>query len=294
MSIDWQQSKRYVDVLGHRMAYIDEGAGAPIVLLHGNPTSTYLWRSVIPELTGSGRCVAPDLIGMGDSDKLPREDAGRYTFTRHREFLDGLLDALAVSDQVTLVVHDWGSALGFDWARRHPDQIRGIAYMEALVAPINGWEQWPQAARSIFQALRSPAGEEMILQKNVFVERILPASVLRRLGAEEMDEYRRPFATPGEDRLPTLIWPRQIPVAGEPADVHAICSDYARWLSDTQGLPKLFVNADPGTILTGAQREFCRAWPDQTEVTVPGSHFIQEDSGPQIGRAISAWLADIS
>jgi haloalkane dehalogenase len=243
MSADWQQSKRYLDVLGRRMAYVEEGAGAPIVLLHGNPTSSYLWRSVIPELTGSGRCVAPDLIGMGDSDKLPREDLGRYTFTRHRDFLDGFLDGLAVNDQLTLVVHDWGSALGFDWARRHPDQIRGIAYMEALVGPINGWGQWPEAARSI---------------------------------------------------LPTLIWPRQIPIAGEPADVHAICSDYARWLSHTPGLPKLFVNADPGTILTGAQREFCRTWPDQTEVTVPGIHFIQEDSGPQIGRAISAWLADIS
>jgi haloalkane dehalogenase len=294
MSSDWQQSKRYVDVLGCRMAYVEEGAGAPIVLVHGNPTSSYLWRSVIPEVSGSGRCIAPDLIGMGDSDKLPSADARRYTFTRHRDFLDRFLDAVALTDQVTLVVHDWGSALGFDWARRHPDQIRGIAYMEALVSPINGWEQWPQAARSIFQALRSPAGEEMILQRNIFVERILPASVVRELSAQEMDEYRRPFAAPGEDRLPTLIWPRQIPIAGEPADVHAICSDYARWLSGTPGVPKLFVNADPGTILTGAQREFCRTWPDQTEITVPGIHFIQEDSGPQIGRAISTWLADLT
>jgi haloalkane dehalogenase len=294
MSSDWQQSKRYVDVLGRRMAYVEDGAGGPIVLLHGNPTSSYLWRSVIPELTGSGRCIAPDLIGMGDSDKLPPADARRYTFTRHRDFLDGFLDALAVTDQITLVVHDWGSALGFDWARRHPEQIRGIAYMEAVVAPISGWELWPEAARSIFQALRSPAGEEMILQKNIFVERILPASVQRQLSPEEMDEYRRPFAAPGDDRLPTLTWPRQIPIAGEPADVHAICAEYARWLSDAPGLPKLFVNADPGTILTGALRDFCRTWPDQTEVTVPGIHFIQEDSGPQIGRAISAWLAALS
>jgi haloalkane dehalogenase len=293
MPMMWQQSKRYAEVLGQRMAYVEHGTGAPIVLLHGNPTSSYLWRSVMPELTGRGRCIAPDLIGMGDSDKLPARDARRYTFTRHREFLDGWLDGLALTDKLTLVIHDWGSALGFDWARRHPDRVRGIAYMEALVEPISGWEQWPEAARSIFQGLRSPAGEEMILEKNVFVERILPASMLRRLSAEEMDEYRRPFAAPGEDRLPTLVWPRQIPIAGEPADVHAICAEYAGWLSDTPGLPKLFINADPGTILTGAQREFCRTWPDQSEVTVPGLHFIQEDSGAQIGQAISAWLADL-
>jgi len=289
----WQQSKRYAEVLGHRMAYVERGIGAPIVLLHGNPTSSYLWRSVMPELTGSGRCIAPDLIGMGDSDKLPPQDARRYTFTSHREFLDGFLDGLALTDKLTLVIHDWGSALGFDWARRHPDRVRGIAYMEAIVEPISGWEQWPEAARAIFQALRSSAGEEMILEKNVFVERILPASMRRQLSAEEMDEYRRPFAVPGDDRLPTLVWPRQIPIAGEPAEVHEICADYARWLSRTPGLPKLFINADPGTILTGTQRDFCRTWPDQEEVTVSGLHFIQEDCGEQIGRAISGWLAGL-
>ncbi len=290
MSTIWQQSKRYTAVLGHRMAYIDKGEGALILLLHGNPTSSYLWRSVIPELTGSGRCLAPDLIGMGDSDKLPPDDALRYTFTSHRDFLDGFLEALAPTDKLTLVLHDWGSALGFDWARRHPDRIRAIAYMEAIVRPIDGWEEWPEAARSIFQGLRSPAGREMILEKNIFIERILPASVLRELSAEEMSEYRRPFAASGDERLPTLIWPRQIPIAGEPADVHATCSDYARWLAATPGIPKLFINADPGSILTGPQREFCRTWPEQTEISVPGLHFIQEDSGQQIGQAIRAWL----
>lgn len=290
MSGTWQRSKRYAEVLGHRMAYVERGSGTPIVLLHGNPTSSYLWRSVFDQLEGQGRCIAPDLIGMGDSDKLPPADERRYTFVRHREFLDGLLDELGVVDEATLVVHDWGSALGFDWARRHPDRVRAIAYMEAIVQPIPGWEEWPEAARSIFQGLRSPAGEEMILEGNVFVDRILPASILRKLSDEEMEEYRRPFAAPGEDRLPTLVWPRQIPIAGEPADVVAICADYAQWLSMTPGLPKLFVNADPGTILTGTPREFCRTWPDQSEITVPGLHFIQEDSGEQIGQAVAAWL----
>lgn len=290
----WQESKRHAEILGHPMAYVEQGQGSPIVFLHGNPTSSYLWRSVIPELTSRGRCIAPDLIGMGDSGKLPAGDDQRYTFSRHRDFLDRLLDGLGVTDNVTLVVHDWGSALGFDWARRHPGRIRGIAYMEALVRPLDGWAEWPEAARSIFQRLRSPAGEQMILDGNVFVERILPASVLRPLTEEEMGEYRRPFARPGDDRLPTLIWPRQIPIAGDPADVAASCAGYARWLATAPGIPKLFVNAEPGSILTGIQREFCRTWPDQSEVTVPGVHFIQEDSGPQIGRAIAAWLTQLA
>jgi haloalkane dehalogenase len=275
------------------MAYVEQGQGRPIVFLHGNPTSSFLWRAVIPELANAGRCIAPDLIGMGDSDKLPADDPGRYTFVRHRDFLDQFLDTVGVSSGVTLVVHDWGSALGFDWARRHPERVRAIAYMEAVVRPFQSWDEWPEAARSIFQGLRSTAGEEMVLEKNVFVERILPASILRQLDAEEMDEYRRPFAATGEARLPTLVWPRQIPIAGEPADVSAICANYADWLASSTGLPKLFVNADPGIVLTGPQRDYCRAWPTQTEVTVPGLHFIQEDSGPQIGRAVSTWLAEL-
>ena len=286
----WRESKQYAEILGSRMAYIEEGHGDPIVFLHGNPTSSYLWRSVIPELAAHGRCIAPDLIGMGDSGKLPAADSHRYTFARHRDFLDRLMTDLDVTAGVTLVVHDWGSALGFDWARRHPGSIRGIAYMEAIVRPLDGWADWPEAARSIFQRLRSPAGEHLILEGNAFVERILPASVLRPLGDEEMGEYRRPFARPGDDRLPTLTWPRQIPIGGDPPDVAAACAEYARWLAAAPAIPKLFVNADPGSILTGLQREFCRTWPDQSEVTVPGLHFIQEDSGPQIGQAIAAWL----
>ena len=289
----WRAAKRYAQVLGRRMAYVESGAGRPIVLLHGNPTSSYLWRSVLPALEGLGRCIVPDLIGMGDSDKLGPDDPGRYTFGCHREFVDGLLEVLGADRDVVLVVHDWGSALGFDWARRHPGRARAVAYMEALVRPLAGWDEWPAGARSIFQRLRSEAGEELILERNVFVERILPASVLRMLSPEEMDEYRRPFGPPGDGRLPTLVWPRQIPIAGEPADVHQACAAYAAWLAATPGLPKLFVNAEPGIILTGAVRDFCRTWPDQAEVTVPGLHFIQEDSGAEIGRAIATWLRQL-
>ena len=289
----WRAAKRYAQVLGRRMAYVESGAGRPIVLLHGNPTSSYLWRSVLPAVEGLGRCIVPDLIGMGDSDKLGPDDPGRYTFGCHREFVDGLLEVLGADRDVVLVVHDWGSALGFDWARRHPGRVRAVAYMEALVRPLAGWDEWPAGARSIFQRLRSEAGEELILDRNVFVERILPASVLRTLSPEEMDEYRRPFGPPGDGRLPTLVWPRQIPIAGEPADVHQACAAYAAWLAAAPGLPKLFVNAEPGIILTGAVRDFCRTWPDQAEVTVPGLHFIQEDSGAEIGRAIAAWLRQL-
>jgi haloalkane dehalogenase len=289
----WRAAKRFTQVLGRRMAYVESGAGPPIVLLHGNPTSSYLWRSVLPALAGLGRCIVPDLIGMGDSDKLHPGDPGRYTFACHREFVDGLLEALGADRDVVLVVHDWGSALGFDWARRHPGQVRAVAYMEALVRPLAGWDEWPAEARSIFQRLRSEAGEELILDRNVFVERILPASVLGSLSPEEMGEYRRPFGTPGDGRLPTLVWPRQIPIAGEPADVHQACAAYAAWLAAARGLPKLFVNAEPGSILTGAVRDFCRTWPDQAEVTVPGIHFIQEDSGAEIGHAIATWLRQL-
>jgi len=287
---DWQRSKRYKTVRGRRMAYVEAGTGDPIVLLHGNPTSSYLWRSIIPHLVGTGRCIAPDLIGMGDSDALPATDEQRYTFVRHREFLDALLESLDVTDRVTLVVHDWGSALGFDWARRHPNAVRGIAYMEAIVRPFQSWEEWPESIRDTFQALRSAEGERAILEDNMFVEGILPSGVLRELTDEEMAEYRRPFEKSGESRLPTLRWPRQIPVAGEPADVAAICASYAGWLSSNVELPKLFINAEPGAILTGKSRDFCRGWPNQEEITVPGSHFVQEDSGQRIGVAVAEWL----
>jgi haloalkane dehalogenase len=270
------------------MAYIEEGSGDPIVLLHGNPTSSYLWRNVIPHLAPLGRCIAPDLIGMGDSDPLPDSGPARYRFVEHRRYLDGLLEALGVRADVTFVVHDWGSALGFDWANRHRDAVSGLAYMEAIVRPVT-WAMWPDAARGIFQGLRSEAGESMVLERNLFVEAILPGSLLRKLSDEEMAEYRRPFLEPGERRRPTLTWPRQIPIEGEPADVTEIVSSYAEWLSAAP-VPKLFVNAEPGAILTGEQREFCRTWPNQTEVTVRGGHFVQEDSPAEIGQAIANWM----
>ena len=277
--------RRRVALLDNELAYVDTGAGEPIVFLHGNPTSSYLWRNVIPHVAGLGRCLAPDLVGMGDSGKAP---AGAYRFADHARYLDAWFEALGLARNVVLVVHDWGSALGFHWARRHPERVRGIAYMEAIVRPVT-WAEWPEAARKIFQAMRSPAGEEMVLQKNVFVERILPASVLRGLTPEELERYRAPYREPGESRRPTLTWPRQIPIDGEPADVVAIVEAYAAWLAASP-VPKLFVNADPGTILTGSPRESCRAWPNQEEVTVRGAHFIQEDSPDEIGRALAAFV----
>jgi haloalkane dehalogenase len=277
--------RRRVRVLDTEMAYVDTGRGDPVVFLHGNPTCSYLWRNVIPRVEPEGRCLAPDLVGMGESGKAP---AGSYRFVDHARYLDAWFDAAGLGNGVTLVMHDWGSALGFHWARRHPERVRGLVYMEALVRPVT-WAEWPEAARKVFQAMRSPAGEEMVLVRNVFVERILPASVLRGLTDEEMVVYRRPYREPGESRRPTLTWPREIPIEGEPADVVAIADAYARWLSQSD-IPKLFVNAEPGTILTGAQREFCRRWPNQQEITVRGSHFIQEDSPGEIGQAIAAFV----
>jgi len=282
-------TKNTVDVLGSRMAYHERGTGAPVLLLHGNPTSSYLWRDVMPALEGHGRLIAPDLIGMGDSAKLPDPGPDTYRFTTHRKFLAAFIDAvIGPAQSILLVVHDWGSALGFDWANHHRDRVRGIAYMEALVRPIAGWEEWSPQATPIFQGFRSDKGEAMILDRNMFVERVLPGSVLRKLTEAEMAEYRRPFLA-REDRWPTLTWPRQIPIAGEPADVVAVATDYAQWMAGNN-IPKLFVNAEPGAILAGAPREFCRSWKNQTEVKVAGSHFIQEDSGPEIGRAIADWI----
>ncbi len=288
-----EHPKHKLKVKGRTMSYVELGSGDPIIFQHGNPTSSYLWRNVMPHLQDQGRCIALDLIGMGDSDKLPNAGPDRYTLAEHIEYFDAAMTQLGVTDKVTLVIHDWGSAIGFDWANRHRAAVKGIAYMEGIVCPVRSWEDWPEAARGIFQGLRSAAGDAMILEKNVFIERILPGSILRKLTEAEMAVYRRPFLNPGEDRRPTLTWPRQIPIAGEPADVVKLVQSYADWLS-ASSLPKLFINADPGAILIGAQREFCRRWPNQQEVTISGNHFLQEDSPDEIGKAIAEWRRSIA
>lgn len=281
-----------IQVLGKTIAYREMGAGDPIVLLHGNPTSSYLWRDVMPALAPLGRVIAPDLIGHGDSDKLPASDGDdRYSFATSYRYLDGLLQALGITEKVTLVIHDWGSALGFHWAQKHPDAVRGIAYMEAVVMPLPTWDDWPEKARGIFQGFRSPKGEDLILNRNLFIEAVLPSSIMRPLTEKEMATYRAPFAD-APDRQVMLNWPREIPIAGEPPLMVALVQSYADWLAQST-IPKLFINADPGSILVGAQRDFCRTWPNQTEVTVKGLHFVQEDSGADIGRAVALWLQDI-
>ena len=283
--------QQFAEVHGKRIAYLEAGNGDPIVLLHGNPTSSYLWRNIIPELEKSGRVIVPDLIGQGDSEKLPAsEGPDRYSFAVAFDYLDGLLRNISADQNVTLVIHDWGSGLGFHWARLNPERVKGIAYMEAIVMPIT-WEDWPEGARGIFQGFRSAKGEDLVLQRNMFVEAVLPSSILRDLTEEEMSAYRAPFDTP-EHRQPALNWPRQIPIEGEPAHMVALVEAYGAFMAASP-IPKLFINADPGSILVGKQREFCRSWPNQTEVTVKGLHFVQEDSPKEIGRAVAAWYASL-
>lgn len=291
ISSDERYSKKYADVNGARMAYAEAGSGDPIVFLHGNPTSSYLWRNIMPHVEGLGRCIAPDLIGMGDSDKLADSGPESYRLAEHQSYLDGLLDALDVSQNVIMVVHDWGGPLGFDWLRRHAEAAKGVAFMETIVTPMR-WDGWPEQARQLFQAFRSEAGEGMILEKNIFVERVLPGSIIRDLGEAEMTVYRRPYTEPGESRRPTLTWPRQIPIDGEPTEVIDIVNANDAFLKASQ-MPKLFVNAEPGAILKGPLAEHCRAWPNTSEVTVAGNHFIQEDSPDEIGAALADWTGGL-
>ena len=286
-----EHSKKNMKVFDKNMSYVEMGQGNTILFLHGNPTSSYLWRNIMPYMKEKGRCIAPDLIGMGDSDKLENKSAGTYTFIEHRKWLDELLNLLDIGNRVILVVHDWGSALGFDWAKRNQDRVAGIAYMEGIVRPLKNWDEWPSSSAPIFQGFRSEAGEKLVMEKNIFVEKVLPGSVLRGLTEEEMEVYRKPFNIP-EDRRPTLDWPNQIPIEGHPKDVTEITKSYSEYLS-TSNVPKLFVNAEPGAILVGEQREFCRSWPNQQEITVSGSHFIQEDSPDLIGKGILDWLLSI-
>lgn len=279
-----------VDVFGTSMAYRASGSGDPIVFLHGNPTSSYLWRAIIPGLAGLGRCVAPDLFGMGASRAAAHADV-TYRFVDHRRHLDRLFELLGIDDAVTLVGHDWGGVLATDWARRHPDRVHGIAYLETLVAPVT-WDSENAPDPAVFGRLRSPDGEWMVLEDNVLVEAVLPAGTMRTLSTAEMDAYRAPYLEPGERRRPMLTWAREIPIDGEPADAHDIVAANAAWMAGST-VPKLFVNGDPGALLTGPLRDLCRMWPNQTEVTVPGLHFLPEDSPEPIARALADWLESL-
>jgi haloalkane dehalogenase len=279
---------QYRDVKGSRMAYIDQGEGDAIVFAHGNPTSSYLWRNVMPHLEGLGRLVAADMIGMGASDKLSASGPDRYNYAEQRDYLFALWDALDLGGNVTLVLHDWGSALGFDWASQHRDRVRGIAFMEAMVT-IKTWPEFDSDFRELFQRFRSPEGERLVLEQNIFVEVVLPGLIQRQLSAQEMDHYRQPFVNPGEDRRPTLSWPRNIPTDGEPANVAAVVNQYSTWLAESD-VSKLFINAEPGMVINDRIRELIRTWPNLTETTVSGRHFLQEDSPDEIGHTVAQFV----
>ena len=277
-------TKKYQEIRNKKMAYVDEGNGDTFLFLHGNPTSSYLWRNIAPHVEDLGRVVIPDLIGMGDSDKLDGVDSEGYKYHGQYGYLTELFDQLDLGNNIHLIIHDWGSAMGFQFARENPDRIKSITYMEAIVMPLT-WEQWPDAATKIFGLFRSEAGEELVLEKNFFVERILLADSATGYTDEEKAEYIRPFINAGEDRRPTLTWPRQIPLDGEPSEVVEEVRKNSEFHKDSE-IPKLFINADPGSILVGEQREFARTWKNQTEVTVSGNHFVQEDSSEEIGSAL--------
>jgi haloalkane dehalogenase len=278
--------RRHVTVLDTSMAYVDVGEGDPIVFLHGNPTPSYLWRNIIPYLLPYGRCLAPDYVGMGNSGASPN---GSYRFVDHQRYLDAWFEKLEIRKNVILVVHDWGSALGFYWAQRHPERIKAIVYMEGIVRSFLSWDEWPEVTRAFFQAQRTEQGEDLILQKNLFIEYLLP---LRHISKEAMDVYRRHYRNPGPSRQPMLTWTRELPIAGQPADVVSIVDSYAKWLSNSP-IPKLFIDAEPAGFLIGAQREFCRVWPNQQTVTIKGSHFLQEEAPDEVGDATARFVSEV-
>ena len=291
MPSNWRSLKKSVNINGLKISYVEMGIGRPIIFQHGNPTSSYLWRKIVPKISQLGRCIAIDLVGMGDSDKISQVNSSSYTLKDHKYYWRETLRALGVKKNIIFVLHDWGSALGFDYFAEYPDSVDGICHMEAIYDRME-WDDWPESSRKIFQGLRGNSGEEMILKKNVFVEKILPASILGQLTKAEMDEYRRPFINDGTARLPTLVWPRQLPIDNEPLDVCEVVEHYSQVLGKND-VPKLFINADPGVIVTSRIKEVVRSWPNQTEVTVKGLHFIQEDSPNEISNALSDWLQGI-
>ena len=292
MSSNWRSLKKSINISGLKMSYVEMGVGRPIIFQHGNPTSSYLWRKIIPKISQLGRCIAIDLVGMGDSDKISEINSSSYTFKNHKHYWREALKSLGVKKNIIFVLHDWGSVLGFDYFADRPDAVDGICHMEAIYDRME-WGDWPESSRKIFQGLRGDGGEEMILKKNIFVEKILPASILKRVTKEDMDEYRRPFIDEGTARLPTLVWPRQLPIDNEPRDVCKVVERYSNVLRQND-VPKLFINADPGVIVTSRIKEFVRSWPNQREVIVEGLHFIQEDSPAEISNAVFDWIQGVS
>lgn len=284
--------KKFNTVLGKRMAYIEHGTGDPIVFLHGNPTSIFLWRNIIPHLEGRGRLIAIDMIGMGDSDKLDNTKDGSYSLAENTQYTSALLTELGVGENVTLILHDWGSGVGFNWANQNQEKVKAIAFMEAIVTTFPTWDEFNHELHGPIGTLRSSEGDKMVLEDNFFIEKLLPGTVMRPLTEKEHAEYRRPFLNEGEDRRATLAGPRQLPIAGEPADTVALIDSYAKYLANSIDIPKLFVNAEPGAFLVDYARDFVRTWPNLKEVTVKGSHFIQEDSPEEIGQALSDWLPE--
>ena len=279
-------ANRSVDVLDATMRYVDMGEGDPIIFLHGNPESSYVWRNVIPHVERLGRELAPDLIGFGQSSKSPTKS---YRFKDHVTYLDAWFEHLDLTRNVTLVVHDWGSALGFHRTFRFPDKIKAIVHMESIVM-VRRWSDFGPVGE--LKAVRSPQGETMVLDGNLFIEKMLPRTVIRTLTDEEMAVYRAPFVK-REDRFPTLVFPRDIPIEGEPADVCAAVEEYATWLAQSD-IPKLFIKADPGVIMMGRTLEFARTWRNQSEVTVKGLHMVPEDSPHEIGAAIAQFLGSLA
>src|SRR5271165_4056906 len=281
--------RKYREVKGSRMAYVDEGEGHAIVFQHGQPTSSYVWRNVLPHVERLGRLVACDLIGMGASDKLTNTGPDSYSLAEHAKYLFALWDALDLGDQTVLVLDDWGAALGFQWARLNPQRVSAIVHMEAVAVPMS-FSDLPELAHAFFRALRSPAGEEMVLKQNIFIEQVLNRATIRDLTPEEAEHYRRPFLEPGEGRRPTLSFPRNLPLDGEPPETVQAIAESANWMAHSVDLPKLLVRGAPGTLVRGRVLETVRAWPNQTEVAVKGVKFLQEDSPEEIGTAIADFV----
>ena len=289
----WRARKKKARVRGLEMAYYEVGRGDPIVFLHGNPTSSYLWRNVIPHVEHLGRCIAPDMIGTGDSDPLPDSGPGKYRFATHRDYLFELFEALDLTSRVTLVVHDWGSGVGFSWAQRHPSRVRGLAYMEAILRSPS-LPPAPEPTAGPFATFRSPAGERAVLEENMFVEQLLIGGLQYYLSDDDKAEYRRPYLRPGKSRRPTLEWPRELPLGGEPADTEALVVGYTEWLRNDERIPKLFVRATPGAILANpAMLELVRGFKNQREVMIYGGHYVQEVSPAAIGRALAEWISSL-